>query len=254
MNKGSDIMGLFDKVSDNLNKKAENQLKKRDEKKLKKQEEKEAKILQKEKAKQFKEQQNQRINDEKDSIFDFKYGIKCNVQMPPREVISSHGGLTKGVATMGFGLAGMAATSGSKTKLKSELKRNILVAVRDQGLIFHNAAHDRSNVNVSWNDITKCHYMGNNRIKPFGDIGIILVNGHNINITTNTRHNKKDAAKQLYEIIESNMCGGDENVWGNNSEESSTTSNAEELLKWHDLFEKGVISEEEFEQNKKELL
>lgn len=36
--------------------------------------------------------------------------------------------------------------------------------------------------------------------------------------------------------------------------ESNQPSAADELLKWHDLYEKGVISEEEFEQKKKELL
>ncbi len=35
--------------------------------------------------------------------------------------------------------------------------------------------------------------------------------------------------------------------------ESKSTA-ADELLKWHDLYEKGVISEEEFEQKKQELL
>ena len=36
--------------------------------------------------------------------------------------------------------------------------------------------------------------------------------------------------------------------------EANQPSAADELLKWHDLYEKGVISEEEFEAKKKELL
>ena len=36
--------------------------------------------------------------------------------------------------------------------------------------------------------------------------------------------------------------------------QQETTTNADELLKWHELYEKGVISEEEFNQKKKELL
>ena len=42
-------------------------------------------------------------------------------------------------------------------------------------------------------------------------------------------------------------------IWENTSEENNA-SNADELLKWHELYEKGVISQEEFEAKKKELL
>lgn len=172
--------------------------------------------------------------------------------MPPREVISSHGGLTKGAATLGFGLAGIAATSGTKTKVKYDYKRNIRVSVKNQGLIFYNAAPDMSNVYVDWSMILDCKYEGDNLVKR-KDASIILVNGHTIGIIANTKHKKKDAGKQLYDIIRKNMCGNQENMWENNPKENKT-SNADELLKWHDLYEKGVISQEEFEAKKKELL
>ena len=94
----------------------------------------------------MKELNKQRINNQKKCIFDFDYGIKCNVRMPPREVMSSSGALTKGAATLGFGLVGMAATSGTKAKVKTEYKPNLRLAVKDQGLLLYNAAPDKSNV------------------------------------------------------------------------------------------------------------
>lgn len=245
-------MGLFDKVSDNISKAADNQLQKREDKKLQKQREKEEKQLLKQKEKEEKELDKQRIKNQKDSIFDFDYGIKCNVRMPPREVVTSSGGLTKGAATLGFGLVGMAATSGTKTKVKTEYKPNIRLAVKDQGLLLYNAAPDKSNVNIDWNMIADCEYKGDKFVKT-EDCSVILVNGHRMGIAANTKHNKKDAGKQLYEIIKNNMCGTETDAWENTPEEN-TTSDADELLKWHDLYEKGVISQEEFEAKKKELL
>ena len=43
----------------------------------------------------------------------------------------SHHGLTKGAATLGFGLVGLAATSGTKTKVKSE-KANLKLVVKKE--------------------------------------------------------------------------------------------------------------------------
>lgn len=245
-------MGLLDKVSDNISKAADNQLQKREDKKLQKQREKEEKQLLKQREKEEKELNKQRIKNQKDCIFDFDYGINCNVRMPPREVVSSSGGLTKGAATLGFGLVGMAATSGTKTKVKTEYKPNIRVAVKDQGLILYKAAPDKSNVNIDWNMIADCEYKGEKFVKT-EDFNIIFVNGHRMGIVANTKHNKKDAGKQLYEIVQNNMCGSETDAWENNPDEN-TASDAEELLKWHELYEKGVISEEEFEAKKKELL
>lgn len=245
-------MGLLDKVSDNISKAADNQLQKREDKKLQKQREKEEKQLLKQKEKEEKELNKQRIKNQKNSVFDFDYGINCNVRMPPREVVSSHGGLTKGAATLGFGLVGMAATSGTKTKVKTEYKPNIRVAVKDQGLILYKAAPDKSNVNIDWNMIADCEYKGDKFVKT-EDCSVVFVNGHRMGIVANTKHNKKDAGKQLYEIIQNNMCGSETDAWENDSEENAA-SDADELLKWHELYEKGVISQEEFEAKKKELL
>ena len=128
--------------------------------------------------------------------------------MPPREVMSSSGGLTKGAATLGFGLVGMAATSGTKTKVKSEYKPNIRVAVKNQGLLLYKATPDKSKVNIDWNMIVDCEYKGDMFVKT-EDVHIFLVNGHEMAIVARTKHNKKDAGKQLYEIIHNSMCGSD---------------------------------------------
>ncbi len=245
-------MGLLDKVSDNLNKVAENKLQEIEDKKLQKQQERKDKKLEKQQQKDLKKQNKQRIKNQKNSVFDFDYGITCNVKMPPREVISSRSALTKGASTLTFGLVGMAATSGNKTKIKSDYKPKIRVAVKDQGLILYKAAPDGSNVLIDWNMINDCEYKGDKLVKT-EDIKIILVNGHEMGLIMFTKHNKKDAGKQLYNIIKNNMCGSEEGLWENTSKENNV-SNADELLKWHDLYEKGVISQEEFEAKKKELL
>lgn len=58
---------------------------------------------------------------EKNNIFE---GIKVNAVFPDKELkIKSHGIATKGMATLGFGLIGLAATSGVKQEEKIDLCR-----------------------------------------------------------------------------------------------------------------------------------
>lgn len=55
---------------------------------------------------------------EKYNVFE---GVKVKATFPEKEVvIKSHGGLTKGVATLTFGLAGLGATSGVKQEKKNK--------------------------------------------------------------------------------------------------------------------------------------
>jgi len=70
------------------------------------------------------------------------------------------------------------------------------------------------------------------------------------------QQNNKRQIQKFYDLLhykfQSFKTKGNENINQNNV--ASTVSDTDELLKWHDLKEKGVITEEEFEAKKKQIL
>lgn len=70
------------------------------------------------------------------------------------------------------------------------------------------------------------------------------------------QQNNKRQIQKFYDLLhykfQSFKTKGNENINQNNV--VSTVSDTDELLKWHDLKEKGVITEEEFEAKKKQIL
>lgn len=70
---------------------------------------------------------------------------------------SKHGGFTKGVATLGFGLVGLAATSGVK-------QTTAITKILEKGEYIHN------NINLNKNNIIVKSYVDNNNVASFQSI------------------------------------------------------------------------------------
>lgn len=81
----------------------------------------------------------------------FFNGVRTmKIILPEYEVSSSHGMVTKGVATGVFGLVGLAMTMGSSSKLR-EIKG--VVRIADKGVVIHNGTIDGSDLRIPWDQI-----------------------------------------------------------------------------------------------------
>ena len=80
-------------------------------------------------------------------------GFLCKVILPQEELIlHSYGAFTKGVATAGMGLVGLAATSGVSQEKKRITKRTQIKLV-DKGIVFHKAGQDTKDLRIPYEDI-----------------------------------------------------------------------------------------------------
>ena len=82
-------------------------------------------------------------------------GIHVKATFPEEElVLKSHGGLAKGAATLGFGLVGLAATSGVKQKKQKKTIKTDLQVV-DKGIVFKKATADGKDLRLPYDNIVK---------------------------------------------------------------------------------------------------
>jgi len=98
-------------------------------------------------------------------------------------------------------------------------------------------------------DILSCVYEKEN---PQYDYVQIFTNGFNCKLINKNRDNSlKDFYDKLMEKINDEKTFYQKNI---KKDEKSSYSKADELIKWHELKEKGVITPEEFEEKKNKLL
>lgn len=76
--------------------------------------------------------------------------LTMKIILPEYEVSSSHGMLTKGVATAAFGIVGLAMTMGSSSNLR-EIKS--VVRIADKGVVIRNGTVDGSDLRIPWDQI-----------------------------------------------------------------------------------------------------
>lgn len=141
----------------------------------------------------------------------------------------NHSALTKGVATLGFGLVGYAMTNGTKIKQEERVIGGRL-KISSNNLKFTPFAMNQNDIIMPFANIVNVEVLDNGRI------------------TLNSMLESVDLqckfAKELEKIIKEKI----------NKNNSLLVSNADELLKYAELFEKGLLTEEEFNLKKKELL
>ena len=251
-------MGLFDKAKKltdravetvkDIDKGVNDQVQKRNEQKQIKKQKKIDKVL------------------EKNNIFE---GIKVNAVFPDKELkIKSHGIATKGMATLGFGLIGLAATSGVKQEEKNRSMQTIF-QVAEKGVVFKNATSDGKDLRIPYDNIIDISLNESNIGKIKITSGVLLLRllenqKITIQILGMAAGKKLDIViNHLLTVIneKANGSNNEESGWGLASEKSeedeksdSGENNIEKLEKIMNMYEKGLLTDEEFAAMKKKII
>lgn len=191
-------------------------------------------------------------------------GVKANIIFPEKEIKLKYvdNTITRGFATRYFGIWGLAI--GDEIKQEEENRSvTTLLQVVEKGIVLKNASRDGKDLRIPYESII-CVEKRN----QFLDL--ILLENQVINIKFDfgmfSLSTKEFVDGYFMEIINSRACGKqfEEDGWGLEHEDSGNNLNsdsnlknyddADELLKWYELYEKGVITSEEFQQKKNEIM
>ena len=191
-------------------------------------------------------------------------GVRCDVIFPDTQLkIGTHSGLAKGAATLAFGFVGLAATSG--VKHTEENRRMItIIQVVEKGVVFKKATEDNKDLRIPYESIVKAeHREGEPKNKAY----IILLENQDIELRVANSPSKliynDFATNHLINIINERACGAqyEEAGWGlehatAEPQETKQESNSlmDELERLGNMYEKGLLTDEEFKLAKSKLL
>lgn len=194
-------------------------------------------------------------------------GIKCEVIFPNQQLkIATHRGITKGVATLAFGLVGLAATSGIKT---SEEKRKIktVFQVVKNGIVFKQATMNGEDLRIPYENIINA-----NSIKNGKGVRIKLLKNQDIDINHIWLYKMPINMGLIIHLIDHIVNVINERAKGLEYEESGwglehaakeqsepetkqeINSLMDELERLGNMYEKGLLTDEEFTAIKKKLI
>lgn len=261
-------MGLFDKVKSNIDTAVE---KTKEGVTTLNEKHKEYNEMQKEKYRRQKEEKIEKIRTQ----FNIYDGIECKVMFPQEELrLKSHGGFTKGVATLGFGLVGLAATSGVKQEKKRVVK-NTELQLAEKGVVFKKVTDDGKDLRIPYEEIisftTHKQQMRNNKeIVVKAHYELLLLENQSLIIALPLKGDNLEIISQdLVDAINANATGKDneETGWGLDHAtnealpepeveqiSSGEVSVADELDKVMQMYEKGLLTDDEFTAMKKKII
>jgi len=191
-------------------------------------------------------------------------------------VKQKHGGLAKGAATLGFGLIGLAGTSGTKTEMETVEKQvpiqvqktvkdtvNVILKVKDNRI---EIKQNNLKTIINFSEIDEVTqennfiYLKTNKemitlkqwSKYFSDL-ITKSLSENIYYLKNYKAIKNKYLDKFYKDLNDVWIS---EIYSYNTEnkEPSEIDKIELIKKYHSLKESGIITEEEFEKKKQELL
>ena len=173
-------------------------------------------------------------------------GVKCKV---PKYVHGQkgHSGITKAAATYEFGLVGWAATSGSKSQLQ-EMLIPAIIKVLPKGVVIE-VEHEK-NIRIPFEDIIKAENSAST-------IDIYVKGNQKFTLKQCKDYN------EVTHLINEGACGREDEGWtaeplkdkAEIAEETvETTSDLDELERLANLYEKGLLSDEEFEMMKRKII
>ena len=199
-------------------------------------------------------------------------GILVKATFPEEElVLKSRGGLAKGAATLGFGLVGLAATSGVKQKKQKKTIKTDMQVV-DKGIVFKKATADGKDLRFPYDNIVKLSIAtvkGFRSEKETNSLVLKLLENQEIFITPQRINGKpyEILRNHLLQVVNERATGteNEEAGWGlesTNDEsllESSTlqiedNNSANELEKIVDMYTKGLLTDEEFAAMKQKII
>ena len=190
------------------------------------------------------EQQRKEKVLEENNIFE---GIECDVVLPEKQLkTSGSSGTKKGIATLAFGIIGWAATSGTSQN--------------EENRIIKNGSMDGSDIRIPYEEIVKMEV-----VKPENSttLGVISLLKNKVIIIKIWNMYKEVILNHIANIINERACGAqyEEAGWGiehgtvepqETKQESSSLIN--ELERLGNIYEKGLLTEEEFKAMKKKLI
>lgn len=200
---------------------------------------------------------------EQNNVFE---GVKFEVVFPSKQLrIATQSGVTKGAATFAFGLVGLAATSG----IKQEEKNRTLITdfqVVDKGVVFKRATENGKDLRIPYENIVVADDIPS-QDGPKNIINITLLENQKITLIMNVLKllpsEEKALRNRIISIINERALGYkyEEAGWGleHATEDLSETSKEDnslmdELERLANLYEKGLLTDEEFSAMKKKLI
>ncbi|PWB87894.1 SHOCT domain-containing protein [Methanobrevibacter thaueri] len=186
-------------------------------------------------------------------------GISALVTFPDKQLkIGTHSGAARGVATLAFGLIGLAAASGVKQKEEFRTLRTLFQIV-EKGLVFKNATLEGKDLRIPYDNV-----VGAERVKE-DDLVITLLENQEIFILFKFEKigYRKFVVQHVIDIINQRACGAqyEEVGWGlehatakPQETKQESKSLMDELERLANLYEKGLLTDEEFAAMKKKLI
>ena len=186
-------------------------------------------------------------------------GISALVTFPDKQLkIGTHSGAARGVATLAFGLIGLAAASGVKQKEEFRTLRTLFQIV-EKGLVFKNATLEGKDLRIPYDNV-----VGAERVKD-DDLVINLLENQEIFILFKMEKigYRKFVVQHVIDIINQRACGAqyEEVGWGleHATAESTETpqennSLMDELERLGNMYKEGLLTDEEFAAMKKKLI
>lgn len=188
-------------------------------------------------------------------------GIQCEVVFPEKQLkTSGSSGTKKGLATLAFGVIGWAATSGTSQNEENRVVPTIFQIV-DKGIVFKNASVDGSDTRIPYDNIIKMEAIWPRDDHSYGLIS--LLKNKKILIKPTAGQKNHIINKHASDIINERACGAqyEEAGWGlehataeTPETKQETESLMDELERLGNMYEKGLLTEEEFTLAKKKLL
>lgn len=207
------------------------------------------------------EKEQQRIEKalEEYNIFE---GVKYEVIFPEKQLkTTGSSGSKKGLATLAFGVIGWAATSGTSQNEENRIVNTIFQIV-DKGIVFKNASINGSDIRIPYDEIIKMEVIGPNKGEIIGMI--TLLKNKKVIINPKIGYPQGEIIlNHTANILNERACGAqyEEAGWGlehATAEPQETkqeiSSLMDELERLGNMYEKGLLTDEEFTLAKKKLI
>lgn len=207
------------------------------------------------------EREQQRI-EETLAEYNIFEGFQCEVTFPEKQLkTTGSSGTKKGLATLAFGVIGWAATSGTSQNEENRIVNTIFQVV-DKGIVFKNASIDGSDIRIPYDEIINMDVINPQKS---GIIGMItLLKNKRIIIDPKIGYVKGEIIlNHTTNILNERACGAqyEEIGWGlehAKTEPQETKQEGgslmDELERLVNMYEKGLLTDEEFSAMKKKLL
>lgn len=190
-------------------------------------------------------------------------GVNCEVTFPDTNLkISTHNGFTKAAATFTLGIVGWAATSGIKHEEENRVLETIFQVV-EKGIVFKKATNDQKDLRIPYDNIVKV-FSGEShnrfiiKLLENQDLKVKV-----IKIKPDYLQGPRIIINHILDVLNERVCGAqyEEAGWGlehapAEPTETKQESNSlmDELERLGNMYEKGLLTDEEFTAMKKKLI